>query len=180
MCWGVVVEELLFFAGSGDVFPSLPGSPGLLSDSLTTAGFLDVDVLVLLFVLLLLVLPVWVLTCLLRWSLRINLLLHVGQANRFSPVCVRRWRCNSSDRVNRFPQNNQLQTKGRSPVCHLRWAFRWDVFPYTLPHPGMWQLWVFFFMCRLTCCSEPLVLLTVGTVTCRTAGISSVCPRRQR
>ena len=62
----------------------------------------------------------WVLTCLDRWSDRMNLLLQMGQANRFSPVWVLKCRCNSSDRVNRFPQNSQLQTKGRSPVCHLR------------------------------------------------------------
>lgn len=34
----------------------------------------------------------------------------------FSPVCVLRCRCSSSLLVNRFPQNNQLHTKGRSPV----------------------------------------------------------------
>ena len=70
-----------------------------------------------------------VLTCLDKWSLLMNLLLQIGQANLFSPVCVRRCRCNSSDRVKRFPQKSQLQTKGRSPVCHRRWALRWDVFP---------------------------------------------------
>lgn len=32
----------------------------------------------------------WVLTCLLRWSDRMNRLLHTGHANRFSPVWVRR------------------------------------------------------------------------------------------
>lgn len=60
-----------------------------------------------------------VLTCLARWSLRMKRLLHTGHANRFSPVCVRRWRCSSSLRVNRFPQKSQLHTNGRSPVCHL-------------------------------------------------------------
>lgn len=65
------------------------------------------------------VFPLWVFTCLARWSLRMNLLLHTLQENLFSPVCVRRCLCSSSDRVNRFPQNNQLQTKGLSPVCHL-------------------------------------------------------------
>ena len=39
---------------------------------------------------------------------------------RLSPVCVRRWRCSSSDRVKRLPQKSQLQTKGRSPVCQRR------------------------------------------------------------
>lgn len=61
-----------------------------------------------------------VLTCLARWSDRMNRLLQVGHEKRFSPVWVRRWRCNSSDRVNRLPQNSQLQMNGRSPVCHLK------------------------------------------------------------
>ena len=56
-----------------------------------------------------------VFTCLLRWSERMKRLLHVGHANLFSPVCVRRWRWSSSERVKRFPQNSQLQTNGRSP-----------------------------------------------------------------
>lgn len=46
-----------------------------------------------------------------------------------SPVCVRRCLCSSSLRVKRFPQNIQLQTKGRSPLCQRRWARRWDVLP---------------------------------------------------
>lgn len=83
---------------------------------------------------------VCVLMCLLKWSLRMKRLLHTGQAKRFSPVCVRRCLCSSSERVNRLPQKSQLQTKGLSPVCHRRCALRCDVFPYTLPQPGMWQL----------------------------------------
>ena len=70
-----------------------------------------------------------VFTCFDKWSLLMKRLLHIGQAKRFSPVCVRKCLCNSSDRVKRFPQNSQLQTNGRSPVCHLRWAFKCDVFP---------------------------------------------------
>merc|ERR1719458_2256051 len=88
----------------------------------------------------------WVFVCLARWSDRMNLLLQRGQANRFSPVWVLRCRCSSSDLVKRLPQKSQLQTKGRSPVCHRRCAFRWLVLPYTLPHPGMWQLWRFLFL----------------------------------
>ena len=64
-----------------------------------------------------------VLTCFDRWSERMKRLLHTGQAKRFSPVWVRRWRCNSSERVKRLPQKSQLQTNGRSPVCQRRWAF---------------------------------------------------------
>jgi len=37
-----------------------------------------------------------------------------------SPVWVRRCLCSSSERVNRLPQNSQLHTKGRSPVCQLQ------------------------------------------------------------
>lgn len=84
---------------------------------------------------------VWVLMCLLKWSLLIKRLLHTGQANLFSPVWVRRCLWSSSDLVNLLPQKSQLQTNGRSPVCHLKWALRWEVLPYTLPQPGMWQLW---------------------------------------
>lgn len=89
--------------------------------------------------------PSWVLMCLDRWSERMNLLPHSVQANRFSPVCVRRWRCSSSERVKLLPQKSQLQTKGRSPACQRRWAFRWDVFPYTLPQPLTWQTCCFRF-----------------------------------
>lgn len=88
--------------------------------------------------------PLCVFTCFAKWSDRMNLLLHIGHAKRFSPVCVLRCRCSSSDRVKRFPQKSQLQTNGRSPVCHRKCAFKCDVLPYTLPQPGMWQLWMFF------------------------------------
>jgi len=70
-----------------------------------------------------------VLTCLARWSERMNRLWHVEHSKRFSPVCVRKCRWSSSERVKRFPQNSQLQTNGLSPVCQRRWAFRWDVLP---------------------------------------------------
>ena len=63
---------------------------------------------------------VWVFACFAKWSERINRLLHVGQANRFSPVCVLRCLWSSSDLVNLFPQNSQLHTNGLSPVCHRR------------------------------------------------------------
>ena len=88
----------------------------------------------------------WVFACFARWSDLMNLLLQVGQANLFSPVWVLRCLCSSSDLVNLFPQNSQLHTNGLSPVCHLKWALRWEVFPYILPQPGMWQLCKFFFL----------------------------------
>uniref|UniRef100_A0A182VL24 Uncharacterized protein n=1 Tax=Anopheles merus TaxID=30066 RepID=A0A182VL24_ANOME len=58
-----------------------------------------------------------VFTCFARWSLRMNFLLQIVHVNRFSPVCVRKWRCSSSERVNRLPQNSHLHWKGRSPMC---------------------------------------------------------------
>lgn len=85
-----------------------------------------------------------VLMCLDRWSLLIKRFGHSGHANFFSPVCVRLCRCSSSLRVKRFPQYCQVHTKGRSPVCHRKWARKWEVFPYTLPHPVMWQMCCFF------------------------------------
>ena len=74
-------------------------------------------------------LALWVLTCLDKWSDLMNLLLQVGHANLFSPVCVLKCLWSSSERVNLLPQKSQLHTKGLSPVCHRRWAFKWDVFP---------------------------------------------------
>lgn len=88
----------------------------------------------------------WVLMCLDRWSLRMKRLGHSGHENFFSPVCVLLCRCSSSDRVKRFPQKDQEQTKGLSPVCQRKCARRWDVFPYTFPHPGIWQMCCFFLL----------------------------------
>lgn len=72
---------------------------------------------------------VCVLMCLVRWSDRMNFFVHSGHWNRFSPVWVRRCRCSSSDLVNFLPQKIQLQTNGRSPVCHLKCALKWLVLP---------------------------------------------------
>lgn len=83
---------------------------------------------------------VCVLICFVRWSDRMNFLVHSGHWKRFSPVCVLRCLWSSSDLVNFLPQNNQLQTNGRSPVCQRKWARRWLVFPYTLLHPAMWHM----------------------------------------
>lgn len=85
----------------------------------------------------------WVLICFDRWSDLINFLLHSGHWNLFSPVCVLLCRCNSSDRVNRLPQKSQVQTNGRSPVCHLKCARKCDVLPYTLLQPAIWQICCF-------------------------------------
>ncbi len=43
-------------------------------------------------------------------------LLQIGQAKRFSPVCVRRWRCSSSDRVN---LENPIQCSMKSKVARM-------------------------------------------------------------
>lgn len=93
-----------------------------------------------------------------------NFLLHSLHWNLFSPVCVLLCRCNSSDLVNLFPQNNQVHTNGRSPVCHLRCALRWLVFPYTLLHPGMWQMCCFF----LSVCRSPSLQFGQVHATLRT------------
>jgi len=61
----------------------------------------------------------WVRACFCRLSERLNRRPQTEHSNRFSPVWVRTWRCSSSDRLNRLPQYSQLQTNGRSPVCHL-------------------------------------------------------------
>lgn len=68
-----------------------------------------------------------------------------GGSKKRAPVCVLLCLCSSSLRVNLFPQNIQLQTKGRSPECQRRCARRCDVFPYTFPQPAMWQMCCFFF-----------------------------------
>lgn len=44
----------------------------------------------------------------------------------FSPVCVRKCRCNSSLLVNRFPQNSHLHENGRSPVFK-KTQFHWPL-----------------------------------------------------
>lgn len=49
--------------------------------------------------------------------------------------------------------------KGLSPECQRKWARRWDVLPYTLPHPGMWQMCCFFFPIL-----EPLKVYSFKTV----------------
>lgn len=59
--------------------------------------------------------PGWRRACLVRWSLRVKRLVHRGQGNRFSPVCVRWWRASSSERANFLSQPGQSQAKGRSP-----------------------------------------------------------------
>lgn len=55
--------------------------------------------------------------CLARWSLRMKRLWHMGQANLFSPVWVRRWRDSSSERANCRSQPSHLHLKGFSPVA---------------------------------------------------------------
>ena len=67
--------------------------------------------------------------CFDRWSLLVNRFPHSVQQNRFSPVCVLRWRWSSSDLVKLLLQNNQLQTNGLSPLCQRKCAFKCEVFP---------------------------------------------------
>lgn len=69
----------------------------------------------------------WRRACLVKWSLLMNRRSHIGQANFFSPVCVRRCLDSSSERANLLSHPFQLQLKGFSPVCVLTWAFRWEL-----------------------------------------------------
>lgn len=59
--------------------------------------------------------PSWRRACLVKWSLRIKHLVQRGQANRFSPVCVRKWRVSSSDREKRLMQPAHVHWNGLSP-----------------------------------------------------------------
>lgn len=54
--------------------------------------------------------------CFARWSLRMKRLWQTGQTNFFSPVWVRRWRDNSSERANFLSQPSHLHLKGFSPA----------------------------------------------------------------
>ena len=72
------------------------------------------------------------------------ILVHYYLSRSCSPVCVRLCLCNSSERVKRFPQNDQVHMKGLSPVCQRKCARRCEVLPYTLPQPCMWQMCCFF------------------------------------
>lgn len=57
----------------------------------------------------------WRRACLVKWSLLMNRRSHMGQANFFSPVWVRRCLDSSSERANLLSQPFQLQLKGFSP-----------------------------------------------------------------
>lgn len=78
-------------------------------------------------------------------ELKFSWSVNIEGAKKGAPVCVLLCLCSSSLRVNLFPQNIQLQTKGLSPECQRRCARRCDVFPYTFPQPAMWQMCCFFF-----------------------------------
>lgn len=140
-CFGVSASTLLNFAS---LWPSCTSILSSMEMSLISGSSLTLSssVLSVLFFTLF-----WcVFWCFLRWSLRMKRLPHSAHWKRFSPVCVLKCRCSSSDRVKLFPQNSQLHTNGRSPVCQRRCALRCDVFPYTLPQPGMWQMCCFRFV----------------------------------
>lgn len=73
-----------------------------------------------------------------------GLLLPLPSPSSCSPVCVRLCLCNSSERVKRFPQYDQVHMNGLSPVCQRKCARRCEVLPYTLPQPCIWQMCCFF------------------------------------
>lgn len=68
----------------------------------------------------------WVLTCLERWSLRINLLEHSGHSNLFSP----------------FLKEEQNQMLLKDSTEHFVWAFEYD--------PFLFNIWSVFK--RIQCC----------------------------
>ena len=65
-------------------------------------------------------------TCFERWSLRMKRRSHTGHTNFFSPVCVRRWRDNSSERANFFSHPSQVHVNGFSPARYNR-MHEWHV-----------------------------------------------------
>lgn len=60
------------------------------------------------------------LTCLVKWSLLINLRSHMLHTNFFSPVCVLLCRDNSSERENCRPHASHIQMNGFSPAITNR------------------------------------------------------------
>lgn len=66
----------------------------------------------------------WRLACLVRWSLRMNLLSHIGQANFFSPVWVLLCRESSSDLAKRLSHPSHTHWNGFSPAWIKRGGFR--------------------------------------------------------
>lgn len=69
------------------------------------------------------------LACLLRWSDRINRFWQTGQTKFFSPVWVLVCLANSSLRANLLRQEAHVHSKGLSPVCVLRCAFKCEDLP---------------------------------------------------
>lgn len=62
----------------------------------------------------------WRRACLVKWSLLMNRRSHMGHANFFSPVWVRRCLDSSSERANLLSQPFQLQLKGFSPETKMQ------------------------------------------------------------
>lgn len=85
----------------------------------------------------------WTLRCLDRWSLRANFFSQTMHWYGFTPEWERRCRDSSSDRENLHPHPGHVHANGFSPVCLLRWAFRWLLLVYILLHPGKEHLCIF-------------------------------------
>lgn len=75
------------------------------------------------------------LLCRAKWSDRPNARKHVGQMNGLAPVCLRMWRVSSSERAKLQSHSGHVHKYGFSPVWVLWWAFRWELFVYTLLQP---------------------------------------------
>ena len=70
----------------------------------------------------------WEKACFFRWSDLEKLLPQISHLCFLSPVCILKCRWSSSDLVNFLEHPGQEHRYGWSPICHRRWARRWEVF----------------------------------------------------
>lgn len=83
-----------------------------------------------------LVLPVWVLVWVFRWSDLENFLWQVLHWKGFTPVCRLWCRFSWSERENLRSQSLKSHWYGFSPVCFLPCICKWDNLKYRLLQPG--------------------------------------------
>lgn len=83
-----------------------------------------------------LVLPVWVLVWVFRWSDRENFRWQVLHWNGFTPVCLLWCLLSWSERENLLSQSLKSHWYGFSPVCFRLCICKWDSLKYLLLQPG--------------------------------------------